>query len=321
MSYIKRLKNNIINGYRITKEEALLLYDWPLEELLASANEIRQVLCKDSFDLCTIINGKCGNCSEDCKYCAQSAHNKACVDDYSLLCGEEILNSALANYHKGVLRFSVVTSGRSLDNNGIMDICGTYQSIKEKCNISLCASHGLLTYEQFILLKKAGVTRYHCNLETSRKFFPNICTTHTYDDKITAIKNAQQVGLEICSGGILGLGEEFEDRVDMVLDLRELGIRSIPVNILNPVKGTPLEHNPKLSDEEVLRTIAVFRFIIPDGAIRLAGGRELLADKGKRAFLSGANAAISGDMLTTSGISIKEDKEIISDCGYKVQML
>lgn len=321
MSYIKKLKNNIINGYRITKEEALLLYDWPLDELLALANEIRQVFCKNAFDICTIINGKSGNCSENCKYCAQSVHFKACVEEYSLLCGEEILDSALTNYQKGVLRFSVVTSGRGLDNNEILDICDTYKSIKEKCNISLCASHGLLSYEQFKQLKEAGVTRYHCNLETSRRFFPNICTTHTYDDKITAIKNAQQLGLEICSGGIMGLGEEFEDRVDMVMDLRELGIRSIPVNILNPIKGTPFEHNPKLSDEEVLRTIAVFRFIIPDGAIRLAGGRGLLADKGKRAFLSGANAAITGDMLTTSGISIKEDNEIISDCGYEVQML
>ncbi|WP_298198169.1 biotin synthase BioB [Desulfosporosinus sp.] len=321
MSYLKRLKNNVLNGYSITKEEALLLYDWPLDELLVLANEIRQVLCKNSFDICTIINGKSGNCSEDCKYCAQSVNYKACVEDYSLLCEEEILECALSNYQKGVLRFSVVTSGRSLNNHELLDICSTYKSIKEKCNLSLCASHGLLTYEQFKLLKKAGVTRYHCNLETSRRFFPTICTTHTYDDKITAIKNAQQVGFEICSGGIMGLGEEFEDRVDMVMDLRALGVRSIPVNILNPIKGTPLEHNPMLSDEEVLRTIAVFRFIIPDGAIRLAGGRRLLADKGKRAFLSGANAAITGDMLTTSGISIKEDIEIISDCGYKVQRL
>ena len=321
MSYIKNLKNSILNGYRITKEEALLLYNWPFDELIDSANEIRQILCKDSFDLCTIINGKNGKCSENCKYCAQSAHYETCIDNYSLLGEEEITNSALSNYQKGVLRFSVVTSGRSLNNNEILNVCSTYKSIKEKCSISLCASHGLLTYEQFKLLKKAGVTRYHCNLETSRRYFPNICTTHTYDDKITAIKNAQLVGLEICSGGILGLGEELEDRVDMVLDLRELGIRSIPVNVLNPVKGTPFEHNPKLSEEEVLRTIAVYRFLIPDGAIRLAGGRELLADKGKRAFLSGANAAITGEMLTTSGISIKEDQKIISDCGYKVQML
>lgn len=321
MSYIKNLKYSILNGYRITKEEALLLYNWPFDELIDSANEIRQVLCKDLFDLCTIINGKNGKCSENCKYCAQSAHYETFIDNYSLLGEEEITNSALSNYQKGVLRFSVVTSGRSLNNNEILNVCGTYKSIKEKCSISLCASHGLLTYEQFKLLKKAGVTRYHCNLETSRRYFPNICTTHTYDDKITAIKNAQLVGLEICSGGILGLGEELEDRVDMVLDLRELGIRSIPVNVLNPVKGTPFEHNSKLSEEEVLRTIAVYRFLIPDGAIRLAGGRELLADKGKRAFLSGANAAITGEMLTTSGISIKEDQKIISDCGYKVQML
>jgi len=321
MSYIKNLKTRILKGDRITKDEALLLYDGPLNELIESANEIRHVLCKDSFDLCTIINGKNGKCSENCKYCAQSAHYETSIEDYSLLGEAEISSCAWSNDQKGVLRFSVVTSGRSLTNHELLDVCATYKSIQEKCSISLCASHGLLTYEQFKLLKEAGVTRYHCNLETSRRYFPKICTTHTYDDKLTAIKNAQQVGLEVCSGGILGLGEELEDRVDMVLDIRELGIRSIPVNVLNPVEGTPFEHNPKVCEEEILRTIAVYRFLIPDGAIRLAGGRELLADKGKRAFLSGANAAITGDMLTTRGISIKEDQQIISDCGYTVKKL
>lgn len=321
MSFINSIKNKVINGYEITKEEALLLHDSPLDDLLSSANEIRESLCKDSFDICTIINGKSGGCSEDCKYCAQSSHYHTCVDEYPLLSKNEILNCAISNYQDGVLRFSIVTSGRSLDESEMLDVCDAYRSIQENCPISLCASHGLLTYEQFIELKQAGVIRYHCNLETSRRFFPDICSTHTYDDKINTIRNAQLAGLEVCSGGIIGLGEDVEDRIDMVMDLRELGIKSIPVNILNPIKGTPLDYRQVMSDEDVLRAIAVFRFIIPEGAIRLAGGRGLLADNGMKAFMSGANAAISGNMLTTIGININEDLDIIKNCGYKLQIL
>jgi len=321
MSFINNMKNKVINGYKITKEEALLLHDSPLDDLLSSANEIRETLCKDSFDICTIINGKSGNCSEDCKYCAQSSHYHTCVDEYPLLSKNEIQNCAISNYQDGVLRFSIVTSGRSLDESEMLDVCDAYRSIQENCPISLCASHGLLTYEQFIKLRQSGVIRYHCNLETSRRFFPDICSTHTYDDKINTIRNAQLAGLEVCSGGIIGLGEDVEDRIDMVMNLRELGIKSIPVNILNPIKGTPLEHRKVMSDEDVLRTIAVFRFIIPEGAIRLAGGRGLLADKGMKAFMSGANAAISGNMLTTIGININEDLDIIKKCGYRLQIL
>jgi len=321
MSFINNMKNKVISGYKITKEEALLLHDSPLDDLLSSANEIRETLCKDSFDICTIINGKSGGCSEDCKYCAQSSHYHTCVDEYPLLGKNEIQNCAISNYQDGVLRFSIVTSGRSLDEGEMLDVCDAYRSIQENCPISLCASHGLLTYEQFIKLRQAGVIRYHCNLETSRRFFPDICSTHTYDDKINTIRNAQLAGLEVCSGGIIGLGEDVEDRIDMVMDLRELGIKSIPVNILNPIKGTPLEHRKVMSNEDVLRTIAVFRFIIPKGAIRLAGGRGLLADKGMKAFMSGANAAISGNMLTTIGININEDLDIIKKCGYRLQIL
>ena len=321
MSYAQIMKNKIIGGYKITREEALMLYYSPLDELLSSANEIREALCKDSFDICTIINGKSGRCSEDCKYCAQSSHFNTCVEEYPLLSQDEIIKCARSNFQDGVLRFSIVTSGRNLNESEMVDVCRTYHSIRKSCPISLCASHGLLTYDQFKQLKEAGVTRYHCNLETSRRFFSSICSTHTYDDKVNAIKNAQLAGLEVCSGGIMGLGENVEDRIDMVMDLRELGIRSVPVNILNPIKGTPLEHHTIISHEEVLRAVAVFRFILPYGVIRLAGGRGLLADKGMKAFMSGANAAISGNMLTTSGICIAEDMDIIRKCGYKIQVL
>lgn len=321
MNTTKDLKNKITSGAVITKEDALALTDVDLEELCGCADELRRHYCGDSFDICTIINGKSGKCPENCKYCAQSAYHKTAVEEYPLLSEEALLEGALYNHSKGILRYSIVTSGKKLTDDEVNLICQSYENIKKSCDISLCASHGLLTYEQFKKLKSAGVTRYHNNLETSRRHFPSVCTTHTYDDKISTIKNAQKAGLEVCSGGIMGLGETMEDRIDMALDIRSLGIKSVPVNILNSVPGTSFADLPILANNEVRRIIAIYRFILPDAAIRLAGGRGLLADKGKSLFISGANSAISGDMLTTSGISIDDDMAIIKDLGYKVGML
>lgn len=318
---LEKLKNSVLNGYQITKEDAIKLVDVDLEDLCNAANELRNYFCGNSFDICTIINGKSGRCSEDCKYCAQSSHYKVSIEDYPLLSSEELLKGAKYNQEKGILRYSIVTSGKRLSDIEVDKICESYSQIKEECGISLCASHGLLSYESFKKLKDAGVDRYHNNLETSRRNFPNICTTHTYDDKIAAIKNAQKAGLTVCSGGILGLGETMEDRIDMALDIRDLGVKSIPINILNPILGTPYEGSEILSTEEVRRVVSIFRFILPDGAIRLAGGRGLIDKKGKTTFTSGANAAISGDMLTTAGISIQDDMEMIEELGFEVSMI
>lgn len=189
---------------------------------------------------------------------------------------------------------------------------------KECSNIELCASHGLLTEEQFRELKASGVFRYHANIETSRRFFPQICTTHTYDDKIACIKAAQRAGLSVCSGGIIGLGENWEDRIDMAFSLQELGIESIPINVLIPIKGTPLQNQKPLSEDDIIRTIVIFRYINPTAYIRLAGGRTLMQDSGRHAFHSGANAAITGNMLTTSGNNIKQDLEMLSDEGFDI---
>lgn len=321
MSTVQKLKLAIINGYQATKSDALSLCEVPLTELCSTANELREHFCGSSFDICTIINGKSGRCPEDCKYCAQSVHYQTDVEEYPLLDKTSILREANYNNDKGILRFSIVTSGRNLTDAEMDLICERYRTLQENCNISICASHGLLTLEQFKQLKAAGVCRYHNNLETSRRFFPSICTTHTYDDKINTIKAALAAGLEVCSGGIMGLGETMEDRIDMAIDIRSLGIKSIPVNVLNPIKGTPLENLTKLTEDEVKRVVAIYRFLLPDGAIRLAGGRGLIADKGKAAFQSGANAAISGDMLTTAGISISDDMAMLNQLGFEVRML
>lgn len=316
-----QLKEMILRGKLIDRNQADLLISEPIDVLCDAADEIRAHFCSDSFDICTIINGKSGRCSEDCKYCAQSIHNKEKICEYPLLGSDEIVKQAVYNASRGALRYSVVTSGRRLSDIEIDDLCRSIIEVKKKVEIEVCVSAGLLEYEQFEKLKKSGVSRIHCNLETSESFFPSVCTTHTYDEKIAALKAAAKAGLSICSGGIMGLGETISDRIDMAFKLRELGVRSVPVNFLNHIKGTEYENNKPLSDDEKRRIIAVYRFILPYACIRLAGGRGLIADKGRSCFMSGANAAISGDMLTTAGITLEKDIDLVSELGYKVALI
>lgn len=319
MTEIETLCERVLSGETITREQALDLYNQPLEPLCAAADRIRRTFCQDAFDLCTIINGKSGKCSENCKFCAQSAHNHTGAAVYPLLSAEEITAEAKKNDAQGVLRYSIVTSGKRLSDDEVEAMCEAVRKIRAETGISVCVSFGLLDQKQYEKLRDAGVTRVHNNLETSRRNFPNICTTHTYDDKIAAIRAAQAAGLTVCSGGIMGLGENVEDRIDMALTLRELDIHSVPVNVLNPISGTPLEHCIPLTEDEVRRIVAVYRFLLPDASIRLAGGRGLLLDKGRACFLSGANAAISGDMLTTAGITVETDRRMLQELGYEVK--
>lgn len=313
------LTEKVLKHGLITKEEALYLWEQPLEELCACADRIRRQFCSNAFDLCTIINGKNGRCSENCKFCAQSAHNHTGVEAYPLLSNEEIFFRAKESRKQGILRYSIVTSGKALSDAEVERVCEGIKEIKEKIGISVCVSFGLLNERQFRKLKEAGVSRVHNNLETSRKNFKAVCTTHTFDEKIQAIQAAKAAGLSVCSGGIMGLGESVEDRIDMALELRDLGIKSVPINMLNPIPGTPYEKNKKLSSDEMRRIVAIYRFILPDAFIRLAGGRGLLGDKGKGCFQSGANAAITGDMLTTAGITAETDQKLLLELGYEVK--
>ena len=317
---ITTLKEKVVNGYSLTKEEAMHLSSAELSPLCKAADQIRRHFCGNAFDMCSIINGKSGKCPEDCKYCAQSAHYAANTTVYPLLSPKEILQAAEANAANGILRFSIVTSGKRLSDKEVEQVCDSFRKIQETCSISLCASMGLLTEKQFGMLKSAGVVRYHNNLETSRRFFPEICTTHTYEDKIQAIQDAQAAGLTVCSGGIIGLGETMEDRIDMALTLRELHIRSVPINVLNPIPGTPLEHNTPLKEEVVCRTAALFRFLLPDAILRMAGGRGLMGDQGRRVFQSGANGAITQNMLTTGGVTVHEDKILAEELGFEISL-
>ncbi len=315
-TFVKRMKEKINSGGAVTKDEALLLYGGPLEELCKAADEIREHFCGNRFDICTIINGKSGKCPEDCKFCAQSAYYHTAAEEYPLLDTKEIVRQAKYNADHGVHRFSIVTSGRSLKDAEIEQMCGAIREIREQTDIKVCASFGLLDEGQYCRVKEAGVSRIHNNLETSRRNFPNVCTTHTFEDKVNAVKAAKAAGLSVCSGGIMGLGETVEDRIDMAFTLRELGIRSVPVNMLNPIPGTPYEGNARLTVDDMRRIVAVYRFILPDAFIRLAGGRGLMEDKGEGAFCSGANAAITGDMLTTAGYTIETDMEMLRRLGY-----
>ena len=320
MSFTEEMKDKILRGKWIGREEALRLAEEPLEELRQAADEIRRKVCGSGFDLCTIVNAKCGRCSEDCRYCAQSAHYRtACEESYPLLSTQELLEDARRNAQQGVLRYSIVTSGRRLSEEEVEQACESIRRIRAEVPIEVCVSFGLLDEVQFRKIKAAGASRVHCNLESSARYFPSVCTTHTYEEKIRTLQAAKRAGLSICSGGILGLGETMEDRIDMVLTARELGVKSIPVNLLNPIPGTPYENRVPLDNEAACRCVALFRFLIPDASIRLAGGRGLLGDKGEACFLSGANAAISGDMLTTAGITVETDMELLRSSGFEVK--
>lgn len=320
MSIVNMLKERILSGGQIGREEALQLWEANIQELCEAADEIRAVFCGNGFDLCTIINGKSGKCSENCKYCAQSVYFQTNVTEYPLLDTKEMVQQGIHNAKQGVLRFSIVTSGKRLSDLEVDQVCESIKCIRRQAKIEVCVSFGLLNEAQFRKIKEAGASRVHCNLETSEAYFPSVCTTHTFEEKIETLKAARRAGLSICSGGIMGLGESVEDRIDMAFSLRELGVISIPVNFLNPIRGTLCEDNELLDDDTKKRIIAVYRFILPNASIRLAGGRGLIADKGEGCFRSGANAAITGDMLTTAGINVETDMELIKKLGFKVAL-
>ena len=313
---LNKLTNEIIEGRRLTSKDHLeFLKNVSLESLSAEADRLRKHFSGDTVDLCSIISGKSGRCTEDCKYCAQSAFNHTGCDVYDLLDYDTIYEKASSDMAEGVNRFAIVNSGWGPTDEEFEKLINIYTRLSKALPISLCASLGFLTTEQFQRLYAAGVRRYHNNIETSRRFFPDICTTHLFEDKLENIRRAQSAGLVVCSGGIIGMGETMDDRIDMALTLSELGIRSIPINVLIPIRNTPLENLPILSEEEILRTVSIFKFINPEADIRLAAGRRLISGNGEAAYKSGASAAITGNMLTTTGSTIKNDTALLKNIG------
>lgn len=315
MTNVLTLAKDVIDGKQITKNYDLSVFEYcDLEELLKGANLIREFYVGDYVDLCSILNAKSGKCSENCKFCAQSIHNKTNIKVYDFLDEEEILKAAKTSVKNKVDRFCIVTAGKSLTGKEFEKAIKAIEKIKLNYDVKICASMGFLEKEQFKRLREAGVTTFHCNIETSKENFKNICTTHSFEMKIKTIKLVKEIGMRVCSGGIFGMGETFSDRINMALVLSELSVNSIPINILIKINGTPFENKTiKFEEVEMLRTIAMFRYINPKADVRLAAGRKKLTNFGEVALKSGANAMIAGDMLTTNADSnIFQDKMMLA---------
>ena len=316
---MKALAEEIVHGRRLKREDGLLMFlTADLQDLCEGADRLRTHFNGNRVNLCTIINGKSGRCSEDCKFCNQSSFYDTACEVHGFLEPSDILAEAKGNEAEGVDRFAIVTACRKLQGKEFTNALRAFRMMHEGTALGLCASMGLLNREQFRERKDAGVSRYHINLETSKAFFPQICTTHTFDDKIRTIGIAKEEGFSICSGGIIGMGESWEDRFDMAHWLAELEVSSIPLNVLLPIPGTPLQDLTQLGEEEILRCGAMFKFINPEADLRFAAGRSLCENAGEHAFQSGFSAAITGNMLTTTGSTIQSDRQMLSELGREL---
>lgn len=318
MDLLEIVTGKALDGIPCSIADALKINEtYSTDMICDAANRVRQKWLGDKMDTCSIVNAKSGKCSEDCKWCAQSRfHNTGC-EEYESISDTDLMRAVRINDETGVARFSLVTSGRKVSPLQIGEFCEMYDNIRNHSSMGLCASMGLLTKDELTRLKQAGVTRYHCNLETSAAFFPKLCSTHTREDKLKTISAAREAGMEVCSGGIIGMGETMRDRLEMVAEAVAAGACSIPVNILNPIKGTPLENTPLIDEEEIIRSIALSRLVAPKCAIRFAGGRARLSREANvRILRGGANGALVGDMLTTIGNNIEQDREMFRECGF-----
>ncbi len=313
------LKNKVLSGSEISRQEAAeLAYisDDLLEALIDAAAEIKEKFSGNQVELCSIISAKTGSCKEDCAYCSQSAHYKTNVESHALLSKDKIVSAAKSSQENGAIHFCVVTSGKGPeDSREFNEILESIRIIGKETNLHRCCSLGEVSLEQAMVLKEAGIERFNHNLDTSRRYYPNIITSHTFQDRIQTLKNLKTAGIELCSGGIIGMGETWEDRIDLAFTLKELEVDSVPLNYLNPIKGTPMERVERLPVKDFLKTIALFRFILPRQAVRYAGGRALNMTPEEQALglKAGINAMLIGNYLTTMGRSPREDLEMLSD--------
>ncbi len=315
---IKTMTEKVLAGGMITREEALFLAAVDAGEtaaLFEGANRIRAAFRGNRVDLCSIINAKSGACPENCAYCAQSAAARTDIKTYPLLGTSEVLKSAVETKATGAKRFCIVTSGRKPGSRELQAIARSIESVR-KAGLLPCATLGLLSLGELKSLKDAGLNRYHHNLETSKRFFPEVCQTHTFEEKLATIEAAKEAGLELCSGGIFGLGEEWEDRVDMALQVRQSGADSVPLNFLIPVPGTALGGREVLPALEALKIISLYRFLLPQKEVRVCGGRgQCLGEFGPMVFKAGADGLLIGNYLTKKGCSPEDDLRMIKEQG------
>lgn len=320
----KQILDKIASKKAIELEEAKTLMDpyiVPLDELIRISNDITRRNFGNKIDMCAIYPAKVGRCSGDCAFCAQSSHNKSNVETVrtSELNDEDIVENAKELYRLGVRHYSLVTSGEYLTDAEFDKIMEIFRKIKIETQIGLCASLGKLTLERATRLKAVGVSRYHHNIETSRSYFAKICSTHSYDDKIETINIAHKAGLEVCCGGIISMGETAEQRVEMIFAIKEMNVTCVPINILNPIAGIRLENQELLNTDELLRTIAVFRLVLPDKPLRFAGGRDkVLGQDEYLGYDAGMNAMIVGNYLTTEGKSFEAEMNNLRKAGYTI---
>ncbi len=313
---MNEILEKVTGGARLSEAEAYALCDIPSGELREAAAVLTARLPR-TFDSCSIINARSGRCSENCKWCAQSAHYHTGCDEYDMAAEQECMHAARVNAAGGIRRFSLVASGKAVRGKALDEMCRILRRIKDETPLQTCASMGLLDREAIQKLWDSGVRRYHCNLETAPSHFETLCTTHTIEDKLRTIDYAREAGMEVCSGGIIGMGETKRQIVEFALTLRRACPVSIPINVLSPIPGTPLEHTAPITDDEILDDIAILRLVHPDVELRFAGGRARLSRQTQlEALRIGINGGIVGDLLTTIGSTLDEDKRLTSDAGY-----
>ncbi|MSU61901.1 MAG: biotin synthase BioB [Pedosphaera sp.] len=319
---LAQLGNRVLAGGSIDRSEASWLFELEASadifDLLSWANRIREHFKGNKIHLCSIVNAKAGACSENCSFCAQSSFHQTGSPRYGFVDPEPVQEAAEEANRHGVTALGLVAAWKGLKEGPMLDeVCQRIEELSQGGKVRADASLGIIKSQAVAdRLKQAGLECYGHNLESSKRFFPSHCTTHTYEERIETIGYLKKAGLKICSGGIIGLGETREDRCDLALALREIGANVVPINILNPVKGTPFENNPPLPPMEILKTIACFRFILPRQEIMIAGGRTInLRDLQSMIFMAGASALMVGNYLTTLNQSVEKDLQMLKDLG------
>lgn len=309
-----------MNANEIGKSEALaLLKPGRRQELRELAHETTERYVEKRFDFCSIINAKSGRCTENCKWCAQSAHWKTGCETYGWVGAEACVRAAKEAEANGVDRIGIVTSGRSLSHEDVNNVCEALRAMRSATNIGLCASLGLLSEDDLLKLKAAGLQRIHCNIEAAPSLFPSLCTTHTMADKIATLRTAKRLGFQICCGGILGMGETDEQLVEFAFALKDIAPDSIPVNVLHPIEGTPLAGRGILDPERVIDSVAILRLANPSTPLRFAGGRRDMSDEtAAKCIYVGISAGIAGPLLTTPGADFDDDRSLAVRAGYAV---
>lgn len=319
---IESLEQRVLAGEPVRRAEALMLMDCPHEhllKLLAAADAVRIHYKGDVFDACSLINARSGRCGEDCAFCAQSSHYNSTCETYGLRSEQDILDAARNAKEHMAGRFCTVTSGGALSQREFEALMKALDRVRREVDIPLDASLGFLDTDRVEHLKQAGVTRYNHNLEASEDYYSKICTTHRFEQRVQTVRTVLESDLSACSGGIIGMGESKADRVDLAMTLARLGVDCVPVNILDPRPNTPLAGTAPLAPMEILTTIAVFRLILPQATIKVAGGRERnLRDFQAMALRAGANGMIIGGYLTTKGRSVEDDLRMIREAGYVI---